>query len=192
MTKDKLIVLIIIVLLTVWRILETVLPDRKKKKGLITANWLFVCLFISGCLITIFTFLEFLLIVTKINKIITIMGLIMVFCRIPLKIWAIKTLNEFWSIQIEIRSNQELITSGPYKYLRHPSYLGTIVEVIGGTLTANAYYTLLFACLIYMPLLLMRIKLEEKELIKKFGIEYKNYMKAIPALFPIRINKKVK
>jgi protein-S-isoprenylcysteine O-methyltransferase Ste14 len=101
-----------------------------------------------------------------------------------LRRWAIKTLGVFWSIEIEMRDNHEMVTNGPYKFCRHPNYLAIILEIIGFCLIANAYRLLIFTLIVYIPLLLLRIKAEEVELVKKFSENYIRYIKNTPALLP--------
>jgi protein-S-isoprenylcysteine O-methyltransferase Ste14 len=188
--NERKIIWVIFIILIIERIIETFLPDKNKQKGEVSSKWLFYCMLVSGILIYICAISEFIFLVKKINIFITIIGSVLIIFRIILKVWAVKTLGKFWSIQIEIREDQKLIKEGPYKYVRHPSYLSTMIEVTAGPLIFNSYYTILFVWLVYIPFLITRIYLEEKELLKKFGKEYEEYRRSVPLLLPIKIFKK--
>ncbi len=98
--------------------------------------------------------------------------------------WAIRTLGPFHSIQIEIRANHELIQSGPYAWVRNPYYLSNVVEAVGLPLVANAFYGGLISLFVYLPVLIVRMVLEERALTKKFGAGFLLYKSRVPRLFP--------
>lgn len=99
-----------------------------------------------------------------------------------LRIVSIKTLGERWQIA---ESERKLITDkGPYKYMRHPIYFGFILEVLAVPLVFFNYYAFLFSLLIFIPLIVIKTYLEEKQLIKIYGEKYKEYIKQRNA-FPL-------
>ena len=184
---EKIFIWGIIIIFGAWRVAETVLPDRSKVKGTITSKWLFYCMMSSGAVIYLLAILEFIFRVKQLNYTVTIIGCALIIVRIFLKLWALRSLDKLWSINIEIREGHKLITSGPYKYIRHPSYLSTLTEVLSGPLILNAYFTLIYVAIFYIPLIFIRINLEEKELENKFGDEYREYKKKVPLLLPFRM-----
>ena len=62
-----------------------------------------------------------------------------------------------------------------------------ILELLFVGLILNVYYTLLAVSCIFVPTLLLRIRLEEGLLVGKFGEEYRDYQKSTPALFPYKL-----
>lgn len=172
--------------------METFLSDRKKVSGKIYARWTFKALFFVYILLIIGSIIEYFVIKRKINLIISAIGCIMVVIRILLKHWAIKTLDKYWSAHIEIRQSHKLIKEGPYKYLRHPAYLSGLIEFLAIPLIPNSYYMLGITFIIYTSIILVRINIEEKELIKRFGEAYIEYQKEVWALLPIRKRKRIK
>jgi protein-S-isoprenylcysteine O-methyltransferase Ste14 len=170
----------------VQRLIESYLPNSRKVKGVELAKWTWIAFSVTYPLLIFGSLGEYFLIPRKINLWISGIGLGIVSVRIWLKWWAMLTLGDYWSVQIEIRESHKLIKDGPYRYLRHPAYLSNLMEYLGVALIANAYYTLIGVLLIYLPLNLIRFRLEEKELIRKFGEEYEDYRKKVPALLPIR------
>jgi len=181
----------VIAIIIVQRIIESYLPNWKKAKGARIARWTWIIFSLTYPLLIFGSVGEYFLISRKINLWVSGIGIGIVAIRIWLKWWAMLTLGKYWSVQIEIRESHRLIREGPYRYIRHPAYLSNLMEYVGVTLIANAYYTLVGVFLIYLPFNLTRLHLEEKELIKKFGEEYEDYRNKVPALFPIRKQARV-
>lgn len=100
------------------------------------------------------------------------------------RLWAIRTLGPYHSIHIEIYEKHKLIKTGPYQYVRNPYYFSVILEVIGLSLVGNAFVGALMAILVYIPVLCLRIVLEEKALVEKFNGSFAEYASRIPKILP--------
>lgn len=97
---------------------------------------------------------------------------------------AIKTLEEHFDGLIQVKEAQRLIQHGLYRYLRHPSYTGTMITFFGfGLMSMNYVYALLFPML-FFACYYVRIQLEEQVLLKGFGEEYANYQQHTWGLLP--------
>jgi len=103
---------------------------------------------------------------------------------------AINALGKFWSLHVEIRENHEFVQSGPFRYVRHPAYFSMILELVGFALILNAFYTLLIVPFVFIPALLMRLRIEEPALIEKFGDAYREYQRRTPMLIPYKLPRK--
>ncbi len=99
---------------------------------------------------------------------------------------AIAALGRFWSLHVEIRESHEFVSSGPFRFVRHPAYFSMLLEVLCVPLLLAAPYSLILAPLIYIPAMLYRVRLEEPALILKFGEPYRDYMTRTPAFIPYR------
>ena len=115
---------------------------------------------------------------------IRIVGVILYLIFTWVQIWSFKSLGEFYSQEILIYKNHELINKGPYKYLRHPQYLSQILVDIGGGLAVMSYILLPIA-IIEIPFLIMRALLEEKLLEKNFKERFAEYKKKTGFLIPL-------
>jgi len=99
------------------------------------------------------------------------------------QIWAYKTLGESYSQDILILKDHKLITSGPFKFIRHPQYFAQILMDIGGGIATLSYIVIIIA-LIEIPFLIMRALLEEKILAKHFREKYSDYKSKSSFMFP--------
>ncbi len=111
-------------------------------------------------------------------------GITLVLVSLVGRNWAIKTLGPYHSIHIEIRPNHELIQSGPYRFVRNPYYFSNMVEALGLPLVANARLGLLVSIFVYIPLLILRMVLEEKALTTSLGQPFADYKKKVPRILP--------
>ena len=81
-----------------------------------------------------------------------------------LKYWAIATLAERWTFRVLVPPDDPPVTTGPYRWLRHPNYAGVAGELAGMAVLANAPVTGALACAGFAALLLARIRVEERAL----------------------------
>lgn len=95
-----------------------------------------------------------------------------------------KALGEYFTARIRIAGGQMLIQSGPYKYVRHPIYLGILLQYFAAPIAWRSSYGAL-VMLAIIPLVLRRIGLEEKAMGSHFGVEYEAYVKRTKKLIPL-------
>ena len=99
-------------------------------------------------------------------------------------IWARINLGRNWSGYVTYKEGQTLVTTGPYRYVRHPIYTSMILMFIGTIL----YYGSLIISVIFVILainFILRTGKEEEIMIKLFGERYKEYMKRTKRLIPL-------
>jgi len=99
---------------------------------------------------------------------------------------AIAALGQFWSLHVEIRENHQFVKSGPFRFVRHPTYFSMILELAACGLILHAGFTMVVIALVFVPALLLRVRLEEGALTEKFGDAYRAYQKSTPAIFPYK------
>ena len=78
---------------------------------------------------------------------------------------------------------QKLITGGPYAHTRHPRYMQVLLALAGWALLAN-YPAGYLAALLWVPLMLLIVRLEEAELLQRFGGEYHDYCERVARFWP--------
>jgi len=117
---------------------------------------------------------------------VTVVGLGLFLISAIVRFTAIRTLGKFWSLHLEIREGHQLIRGGIYQYVRHPAYAAIMLEVLAIPLVGNAYAALAVAAGLYIPLLFIRWRREEAEMVAKFGRQYERYRQEVPAFIPWR------
>ena len=117
------------------------------------------------------------------NQTIRIVGLAFYLIFSWVQIWVTKVLGDFYSQDIAIKKEHQLITTGPYKLVRHPQYLSQFLLDIGGA-AATLSFILAPLALIQIPFLFLRASLEDKILEKHFGENFRNYKKKSGMFFP--------
>lgn len=111
-------------------------------------------------------------------------GLIVFLTGAILRIAAMRTLGKRFSVWVAIQKNHQLETSGLYRLVRHPSYTGAIMNLLGWAMVFRSVLGMMLA--VGMGLLLVsRIRAEERLLVAKFGSEYTEYQKRSWKLAPL-------
>jgi protein-S-isoprenylcysteine O-methyltransferase Ste14 len=100
-----------------------------------------------------------------------------------LRIWPVFVLGRRFSGLVAIQPAHRLETAGIYRFIRHPSYLGLLVNALGWALAFRSGVGLLLAALL-LPPLLARIRAEEALLRAAFGGEYDAYCARTSRLIP--------
>ncbi len=96
---------------------------------------------------------------------------------------AVGTLRRFYHSTLMTRKDHQLITHGIYRFMRHPIYLGVIVMVMGVPVYASSWFGLATMSVL-IPILLNRIRLEERMLTEEFGNAYRTYQDTTSKLIP--------
>ncbi|MFH1281491.1 MAG: methyltransferase [Candidatus Omnitrophota bacterium] len=159
-------ILVIFAIFVLERIKATFFAYKHPKEGKIVAKGLTYYLIGIYSLIILASLIEFILAKARPNIYISMIGLVLLVLGGFLRNSAINTLKKhnFWSLHTKIFANQVIIKEGPYAYLSNPYYFGTMLELSGVTFLLNAYMSF-FACLIvFVPVLLFRMLLEERVL----------------------------
>ncbi|MCB9183417.1 MAG: isoprenylcysteine carboxylmethyltransferase family protein [Flavobacteriales bacterium] len=100
------------------------------------------------------------------------------------RLWAIRTLDKAFAAVVQIKEGQQLVTSGPYRWLRHPSYTGAWVAMIGAALLMHSYLGLVVMGPGMLLVYVRRIAVEERALDAGFGEAYTNMKRNTQRLLP--------
>ena len=111
-------------------------------------------------------------------------GTVLIWAGILLRFWSIQTLGKFFSTRLVIQEGHELITKGPYKYLRNPSYTAALITFIGLGLGVGNWLSIAVLFLTGLITYVWRIRVEGRMLLDQFGVAYSDYMKRTWALIP--------
>lgn len=111
-------------------------------------------------------------------------GLGLMIAGLALRWSAILTLKRFFTINVAVLENHQLITHGPYRFIRHPSYTGTLLCLLGIGLALENALSLLLIFGIPLVALLNRIRVEERVLSDAFQEDYADYSRRTARLLP--------
>ena len=99
------------------------------------------------------------------------------------RLWPVFVLGRRFSGLVAIQTDHRLVTTGIYRYVRNPSYLGLLVASLGWALVFRSVVGMLIACLLLVPLV-ARMRAEERLLAEHFGPEYERYRARTWRLLP--------
>lgn len=113
-----------------------------------------------------------------------ILGLIVTYGGMALVLWAALHIKGGITGAVRPRLNT-LLKDGPYRFVRHPVYLGLSVALAGVALALRSWGGLLGVLLLFVPSSLYRAKLEERALAQKFGAEWQSYARQTNFFIPV-------
>jgi protein-S-isoprenylcysteine O-methyltransferase Ste14 len=109
-------------------------------------------------------------------------GAVVFTCGIALAIWARVHLGRNWGMPMTQKAEPELVTSGPYRFVRHPIYSGLLAGVLGTALATNLIGLIVVAVL--GGYFYYCASVEEKSLIATFPTAYPTYRTSTKMLIP--------
>jgi len=101
-----------------------------------------------------------------------------------LRWWAIITLGRFFTVDVTIEKDHELVERGPFRIVRHPSYTGVLLAFVGVALSLGNWAALLVMLLPIGAAFVHRMNVEEEALSRALGPRYAEYMKRTKRLVP--------
>ena len=99
--------------------------------------------------------------------------------------WSEMTLGRYFTFAVMTSAEQPVITSGPYRFVRHPGYTGVVLVVVGAGMVAGNWIGLAGWTVLVMVPLLYRIHVEENALLAALGDRYRTYASAHKRLIPL-------
>ncbi len=111
-------------------------------------------------------------------------GIGMMVLGLGVRIWAMLTLGGFYTRTLKVSHGQTIVDGGPYRLVRHPGYLGTLLTWIGLPLTLANWLCALIVGMMMAVAYWNRMLAEESMLVEAFGEEYRQYMRRTRRLVP--------
>jgi protein-S-isoprenylcysteine O-methyltransferase Ste14 len=103
---------------------------------------------------------------------------------IALRVWAILTLDRFFTFVVGISADHRVVQRGPYRLLRHPGYAGALLTLLGIGIAVRNWLSLLVIVAVPALALAIRITAEEAALAGALGAEYRAYADRTARLIP--------
>jgi protein-S-isoprenylcysteine O-methyltransferase len=98
--------------------------------------------------------------------------------------WAIITLGRFFTVDVTIEKDHQLVERGPFRWVRHPSYTGVLLAFVGFALTLRNWAAILVVLVPIFFAFIRRMNVEEEALRGALGERYSTYMKRTKRLIP--------
>jgi len=101
-----------------------------------------------------------------------------------LRIVAIRTLAQHFRYELRVEAGQRVVDHGVFRHIRHPSYLGLLIIVIGEAIVLSSLLAFLVGTTLLLAILAARIREEEKVMLASFGEAYEEYCRRSWRLVP--------
>lgn len=111
-----------------------------------------------------------------------VVGLVLTALGVAFAIWARMHLGRNWSSVPTLKEGHELVTTGPYGYVRNPINTGALVGMLGSAMAGGLVYVLLFA--VFLLLFVYRVFAEDRLMMRQFPDSYPEYRRKTKALIP--------
>lgn len=118
------------------------------------------------------------------RELLVIIGAAVFVVGIVFRWWAIAVLGKFFTVDVAISHEHHVVDTGPYRFVRHPSYTGALMAFAGFGLCLGSWVSILCVMIPITAAFLWRIRIEERALIAALGEEYLNYSRKTKRLIP--------
>jgi protein-S-isoprenylcysteine O-methyltransferase Ste14 len=108
---------------------------------------------------------------------VTLAGIVVIVLGAGLRWWAIFTLGRYFTFEVAVRSTQSVVQSGPYRFVRHPSYTAILIMLVGVGMALANWVSLIVMLAGGLIGLLYRVSVEERVLVEALGQPYRGYMR---------------
>ena len=111
-------------------------------------------------------------------------GLTLFASGLGLRVWAIRVLGRFFRYTVVVDADQQVVDSGPYSRLRHPSYTGLLMAALGVGVALDNWLSIVCCLLPALIAFTLRLLSEEQTLSERLGDPYRAYMARTHRLIP--------
>lgn len=113
-----------------------------------------------------------------------IIGLAFLILGVVFRLIVVFSLGRYFTVDVSIVKDHQLITNGFYKYIRHPSYSFSLLTFVGLALVLNNYISAIVLLIPVFYMFFYRIRIEENVLKEQFGSQYAEYMNRTKKIIP--------
>jgi protein-S-isoprenylcysteine O-methyltransferase Ste14 len=111
-------------------------------------------------------------------------GLVLLLAGRALRQWSFRTLGQYFTFTVQTSADQRVVTTGPYRFVRHPAYTALIVVAVAGGLYVGNWLSLVALVAAVTAGLVYRITVEERALGHDVGDAYREYAATHKRLVP--------
>jgi protein-S-isoprenylcysteine O-methyltransferase len=113
-----------------------------------------------------------------------LVGLVLFAAGLVLRWWSIIVLGRFFTVDVQIARDHELVERGPFRLVRHPSYTGVLLAFVGFAVSLGNWAALLVMLVPIFIVFVRRMNVEEEALTGALGATYISYMARTKRLVP--------
>jgi len=113
-----------------------------------------------------------------------LIGLAVIILGMALRRWAVLALGQFFTVQVQVRSGQTVVDTGPYRFVRHPSYTAIIMSFVGIGVALENWLSLVVIIVVPTIGLIIRIRVEERALLNALGEPYREFSQSRARIIP--------
>jgi len=113
-----------------------------------------------------------------------IVGFIVFLFGMALRWFSIGYLGRYFTVNVAVNPEQAVVDSGPYRYVRHPSYTGALLAFVGFGCCLGNWFSILFLTVPIIAAFLLRIRIDEAALREVLGDAYTEYTQRTNRLVP--------
>ena len=111
-------------------------------------------------------------------------GFLMFLGGLILRWYSIGYLGRYFTVDVSISAEHKVVDSGPYRYIRHPTYTGALLAFLGLGFCFGNWLSILFMTVPIIAAFLWRIRIEESALTDALGEDYRAYAQRTKRLIP--------
>lgn len=119
------------------------------------------------------------------SELVVDVGLALILLGAAFALWAAATLGTQFDLEPEVHSGHAVVRSGPYRFVRHPVYVGLAVHLVGACIASGNLVLILAVLLVGFPLLYLRAGAEERLLRAELGPAYDAYAREVGMFVPL-------
>lgn len=178
--------------LLIWRVMEASVDIRTLKrlragiqrqdKG---SHVVLLCLIAFGIILGVLLALKVqTFAITSASVFLFWLGTLLMYAGIALRLYAITVLGRYFTTSVAVEASQQVVEDGPYRLIRHPSYTGLLIILLGFGLSLTNWLSLLVIMGCALIGFSYRIRVEEHVLKAQLGQRYQEYMRRTKRLIP--------
>ena len=111
-----------------------------------------------------------------------VLGLVFCALGLGLAVWARRHIGRNWGMPMSLKEDPELVTSGPYRYIRHPIYSGILLGMLASSLAGGLIWLLL--AVVFGTIFAIAARAEERLMLQQFPEQYAQYRARTKAMIP--------